>query len=942
MTRSTTPLLAAVTLAVLAAALPVTAQQATPPPVPSPTAPAPSTPARIATLDKALEKASWDPALRGPLLVVSPQNTRLSRPKALPGELYPDPPPQSLPPPAYDGYRLNTLAPYFGRKLVRLGSLSVLAPTQMVVFNTRPGKPDLFTGLRRPEKIRLLQAALSPAQWRLLGAPQGLGLSDLTGEQKTLFLSLLPEPFTLHKLVQENVGRGTFDNKKGSQVTLSAAQRAALRLRLNRSVSLNLARGVEQDIVYGVIPHPVGTDFFTVVSGHESSRQSNAYGVTLRQEVPNRLKLGHIDFTAPALAMAVPLADAKTVGEMVKRVAQAARVELYADGRMAKLPLWTLGESARAGDVLKALCYALTGAFRKVGPAFVLTDDVAGWGARRQLLAEWGQDAQAQEQAQREALDKRIQEQQPLQYLSYSPDQPLPPSEVIQKIEKGWDTRRGRYGSEEVPVSSLPPAQQELVSQTVAGLNERLSGNKTVTGDRVGVSVRFSLSYLVPGIGAVDSGHTVSPTTLMPPLPPLAPSSNLPVPSTAPVVLPPALAQRALYVAPTNGDEAALAAQEAQRRGLTQLWVEVGEEESAVELLASAIQAGKEAKLPVFAVVRLLQRRPRAAQGTAGEHLDLNILGETGAAWGARRAASMTTQGTGIPREFFARAGDWLRPDVSVVATALKQWLQKIAALPGLAGLVLSDTGAPGYTAPDGGNHFFAGTDFGYTLEARLAFLRQEGYDPIDFVGSSNRVSGVELELPFFEDVGPRLIQVDGQYREDKSFVSPGQRWNAFRYQKNAPLLVDLYTAVRAVQPNLPLLMRNRTMPGFDPGGWYGSWDKADVLPRQTFGSGGSALLSARSQAKRVFLNISYFTIEPGMMPASSGFAMDFKPGTPEAFAFLLSLFLGFEKMEQTNGTSKAWDGIVLDMSQVSVKKAIHLLDALAPPPGKAASRRGQ
>jgi len=78
------------------------------------------------------------------------------------------------------------------------------------------------------------------------------------------------------------------------------------------------------------------------------------------------------------------------VGDLVRRVAKAANAEVYADPRLARLPVFVQGdEAARAGDVLQALCWAVTGAFRKVGPAaYVLTNDVAGLGTRKAALAD--------------------------------------------------------------------------------------------------------------------------------------------------------------------------------------------------------------------------------------------------------------------------------------------------------------------------------------------------------------------------------------------------------------------------------------------------------------------------------------------------------------------------------------------------------------------------
>jgi hypothetical protein len=218
--------------------------------------------------------------------------------------------------------------------------------------------------------------------------------------------------------------------------------------------------------------------------------------------------------------------------------------------------------------------------------------------------------------------------------------------------------------------------------------------------------------------------------------------------------------------------------------------------------------------------------------------------------------------------------------------------LNEIAATPGLAGLVLRDTAAPGYANPGDANDFvmWGMADFGYTPEMRLAFLRQEGVDPVDLPVNSY-VGNVDLNLPFFGDggLGPRHIEVDGQWVQDRSFVTPAQKWNALRYAANARLLAELFTGLKSSRPDLPLLIRDRTSAGFSPSGWYASWDKPDALPRRPsfeYREGTTpptTLQVARSQSKSVLLTVTHVIAEGPPPPGSP--EPEVKPDSPQALA---------------------------------------------------------
>ena len=210
-------------------------------------------PVSMDTLDAALAAVTWDVSRRGPLLVVNPQGTR-----ALPS---------SEPPPASEragDVNLRTLAARFGRQLMPAGSLTALVPITMVVLNAQPGRPNPYAGLPRSQKVKLLMASLTPAQWRTMGSPQGLGMADLTQEQQPLFLSLLPEPFALNNYKMQD---GSKLSQHGKDVVLTPQQRAGVHLRVNRAAEMYLPQGngsfgFPPDLQYYGLTN--GTEFFTL------------------------------------------------------------------------------------------------------------------------------------------------------------------------------------------------------------------------------------------------------------------------------------------------------------------------------------------------------------------------------------------------------------------------------------------------------------------------------------------------------------------------------------------------------------------------------------------------------------------------------------------------------------------------------------------------------
>lgn len=841
------------------------------------------------TLDKALVGITWDVHQRGPLLVINPQGTP-ALPSAETGS-------------GAEGaneVNLRALATRFGRQVMPVRSLTVLAPTTMVVLNTRPGKPDPYAGMSRSQKLKLLMASLTPKQWEVLGSAQGLGVGDLSGEQQPLFLSFLPEAFALNSYKMEN---GIKLSQRDKNVPLSPAQRAEVHIRVNRAVEMYLPQpngsfGLPPDLQYYALAN--GTEFFTLAN---TSLRAAPYGASLRAEVPNRPKPTALAFAASTLNASVSLAETKTLGELVQRIAQATHLELYADGRVATLPVWIRGTSARAGDVLQALCLAVTGTLRQVGPAFVLTSDLEGLGSRHARLSDWAQEAEAQRRNALEAADQ-VAVPHSQQYIGFAPDDPLAfRTDALQKLTANGP-EPGQESLYDVPVAALSPAQQAVIQAYSS--HQQQNGE----GDRVKVALTNRFAYVVPGIGVVTESDVTASNIGLPAGP--APAPPLP---DATIALPAECAARALYVRPENGREAQRYAAAARQHGLNQLWVEVEAGAAGQRLLTETVAAGKENHLAVIAVLRLLQTAGKGAHAEAlpQEIRDRNLLDETGSAYAVRRLASSAAQHNVRIQHPFAHAGDWLRPDAPETRAYLQQRLRETASTPGLSGVAMVDTTPPGYRDRGGKADPFASTssgDFGYTPALRLAFLRHSGYDPMDLIAGMDAAFNADLSLPFFPTQTPafRVNEENGQLEAQGSRTAL-QDWAAYRYKVNAELLISLHAFLQTNFPDMPLLLRQSPVTD----GWWSGWDKPERVPETQPGvQEATAAQAAQVASPPLLLNIAYTgSLTPKTLLTSAAH-----------FAFWVKRHLQQRKA--------GWNGVVLDLSALPVNEVTSVLEGLA------------
>lgn len=960
----------------IATPVPVVGQQ--PPQVAQP---APKQP--IYNLKAGLDVADWDPARRAPIIALSANSVQPWKPERDPNDWYaPWQQTEPLPYPQNGSYPMDRIAQVFGRKVIRLGTLSVLAPTEMVVLNTRLPKPDPMAGLTRSEKMQLFMASMTEAQWQALASEQGLGASDLSGVQKDLFLSLLPNPLRVIKVKVEGRNsisyinedppggaprRGPVDPRR----SLTDAQRNSARIRINRKA--NLVVPGESSNYYGTgvsQSRKPGTEYYQLAAVPEWNRPE-AFGIKIRETVPSRLKIGQMDYDAPQLDPVIPLANAPTVADLMKRIREATRLEIYADGRVSKMTIDGIGldGSARSGDILKALAWAVTGTYRRVGPVFILTDDVPGIGSRRAYVREWQMVGQAGRREIFEKAQKAIRKAKPIQYIGFAKDDPLAlDDKMMKRVEDTWANGMSRWRGLKLNPNELPAEMQGAVREAIEDYQKTDQAKKQpILTDRVNVSINAQTTLIIPGLGEIEGSglEMYQVWDSMLPEPTNFEAPNRKEPSQDPAVLPDRMkAGGILSVQPTTPEEATAVVELAKQRGLKHIWILTPlDPEKATPILKAAIAAGKERGITVSAIVRLMMApvadpasltAPPLTEGENGVTIipsanpgdrDINILGETSSLISARYSRIMGL----FPSyyDIFQTDGDWLLPDSPTSMLVVEKRVLAIAKIPGLAGVVFRDIAAPGYNIGDTNQTQYVGLDsgdFGYTQDRRVTMIRKEGYDPIDI---AENYSEVRMELPFFGAIQRNYIDSgDGTYRPDPKQVTVTQVWQKMRYDLNLAALAALYKKLRPQVPaTVPFIVQELT-PFVWGGTWWGTWEAAEKIPSRKMdpsayfqfdyetGSSSNPLRlvdEARKFSKTVYSTVSMTRWELSIPPRETD---KFPPGSPKALSTRINALLDEEA--KYNGT---WDGLVLDLTTLPMDKVTELiLGGLAAPVSKAAA----
>lgn len=728
-----------------------------------------------------------------------------------------------------------------GRLLKRFGGVTALAPPMMVVLNANPQNPNPFDGMPPHEAMKLLAASLSPGQWGALTSERGLGAGDLTTDaQRGLFRALFPGGrLDVMKLTPQSDGGTRFEPPRDLSGELGQAR---LRLTQNTELMLQIVKGAtnysggkgydstmgysngSSNASYGGLMSSDRAPRYQLAGGYGGAKDT-LYGVVVRAEVPNAPKRGQLDYNLPALQAAIPLAGLKTVGDLVTRIGKTARLELYVDKRMETKTLTILGSapSATAADLLRAAAFCLTGTFRHVGPAYVLTDDILGYGTRRKILQEFQSYADSlRRKSLEEAGDKLAAAKANESVRDFGQGIAATPEQIRKNTPPMYSMTQQQAI---VYRADLNAAQREAVARMEAEITRVKAEPPPLPNGDVVLTSRPELQVLFPALdGPVEMPNAAQnlfkpsakmQQALMDARMKQAQKTQADAPKPAPPVKRPpppdwkalmqATTRRAVLVAPKNAAEVKPLVASMKTLGFNQLWLAAPNGGApADDVLTAALKEAKGAGIAVFPVLDVL-RWPLDAPADAR---DLTVLGETSVQTVAR------TYGTPDPDTYLPPPPStlWVSPYAPAVHEMLRASVKDLSARPGVAGLVWRGVQPPGYDASHSSGMSSNAVPLGYTEPARLAFLRAAHADPVDL--SENVYSNARTDLP----------NLGNDYQVEQPLIA---QWQTARSTTLIGLLAALSAAVaspsKPAAARLPVFVQSAGQ-GWG-GNWFGTWD---------------------------------------------------------------------------------------------------------------------
>lgn len=721
--------------------------------------------------------------------------------------------------PPRPGDSLSDITQDFGDSSVNFGEVVAVAPSTMVLLNPNPGPPDIASDMSATTALSLLAASLSDSQWAAFTSEQGLGLSDLTDDtQRSLFHAL----FTGGHLYvgSEDPALADVPQEKRSDIQDLTDKIEGTRVRLTQTAHLYMHN------------KKGGAIYFTGNGRPDAASRLHTYrpkavplsvqhSVSLRAEVLSTLKPSDLDWYSKALAVPIPVMNLKTVGDLVTRIGQMTTLEVYADPHYAAKTLILTGPmaTAPAKDLLRAVCVCVTGTFRKVGPAYVLTDDVVGVGVRRKRLRDWEEAANRTENNMKNSMAPTLLEHHAAdvrKLKAYGDQLGLTPEQMAALQSDPLLLNLPGIMDTDYPFAKLTAAQQEWMKQRAEEYEARKQNGDSEAASppdftrNVGMRMNMQLQLIVPTESqAVDTNMSSlvfslfypDTATLMalektkfynasekakalaklPPPPPLSPLLH-------------AGKCRAVLAHPYTAAEVDALIIAMQKLGLNQLWLNVfsgganhikTSAASGTDILTEALAKTRGTGIQVYAHLNLVTWGAEPPQNTR----DLTIDGRD-----SRQAAIADNEAN--PDENYdddANLIPFAAPSVTVstavpaVQQTLSGLMQDLVARPALAGIVWED--------------IETNSNVGYTPLMRQAFLRATHADPVDIADTGG--SRLDLSLPLFDDAAVDAVQPD--------------LWTKFRAGTDAVLLRSLRVAAwRASGPPLTLLLQQSSFNNAD------------------------------------------------------------------------------------------------------------------------------
>lgn len=755
----------------------------------------------------------------------------------------------------------EAVAAAFGQQACRFGHVQAIAPVSIKALNTNADLAALpVEQLVSLRPLPFLLGTLSHDQWKKL-TETGLRASDLSDDQQALLRAALPRPFRI-------VPAGTRDPDEIFRITTPAEWRDinAAAENYRRQVETVGDAELEQIVLHAyvkarfvaVMPDgmstsldPAGpevqTDGAYKLSSNSRYPDQTSNETTqhltdlLCPSIPNTLKPGDLNWEMVALKNPVSIANVKTIDQLVERVSKATGIEMYADPRYGKRGVVFVGavSTQTACDLLQALSLCVGGTWRQVGPAYVLTDSVEGYGAQIQRISEitmaWSNrlsKASNDVGARLAALDWG----HTLPFAAHDP-RALTPALRDATFDDAVKRHDGhiRFGDLPMAVQAGAHHIQSFLGEDPKAVSDRQTFGDSLKPDSpVGVFYVMTFGLQLPRTGSMLLGEDYSvpqPATAAPAQPPM-PTLDLKVALTEPV--------RGVLCAAQTSAEARMAVDKLADAGLNTLYLDVFHNGRAYfpntlmkadsgdqpQVLGAAVAEGEKRHVRVVAAVDLLRWRADMDREhplplPVGYQEDVVITGETPWAAIRRRLLANELDMSDTMSVDRTKPNGWVSPTEPSVQQTLPALLAELAAVRGIAGIALQDTAEPGLAPGDQNRR--SGVTLGYTLRNRLTALRASRQDPID-TGDASAILSIPTEG--FQSVFPLDLPTFTTSEMDYSQFHTNQNDDFVTYLQanDTALLANCFRAIKAANPALPLLMRERKLGfTFDP------WTQEDI-----------------------------------------------------------------------------------------------------------------
>ena len=521
--------------------------------------------------------------------------------------------------------------------------------------------------------------------------------------------SILPKPFSITTVTMAGGPFGIFTNPDAGFTDLSDDDRSQVRLKLVRDVYFSVWHGdTNRNGRFSDWPAKGAT------APALRFDEGTEYGHRVRVESPNVARESQLRLADQRFDVRLALVDGETVSDLVSRLAAATRIELYADPHYAGMKMVELGRDACARDLLKALSLGVTGTYRQVGPAYVLTCDLVGAGAHYVQLAAWLPGVGQVVNQRTELWQSIIRKSGELRKVKFS-------SSVTDNLSQAE-----LANIEQNDLANAMSHWQMLSTNTVSEAIRAKYGGFDSNEDRINLSSLLRYELIMPDGRFPISTDTWSLCTF--------PDHGPAGPQTPPAVDLPLKAPAGLDGLLLRAESAAAAQADVEmvhKLGLGRLWLQTDD--------MAALRAATAAADPLGVKVEAVIRPWDLASARAGG-FDITAAGDHGSALAAREAANLQFQGLWQHVPAYPPV---VREQMSPLSSATRERFASFGRLTdvkGLAGFALLDAYPVGYAKDTHGQDpwywYPTGLDlmlsYGYSEPQRLQYLRTRHADSAD------------------------------------------------------------------------------------------------------------------------------------------------------------------------------------------------------------------